>query len=111
MSILAVRATAMKFSTHAQIEQQLARADGPVGQSEEMAEDADEFSDAPTVSSRHNPAVSPVSRDSESRAARTQTGAYRLIRPATSDHLDLADPLSAAKTVKKRTVIGVTRRR
>lgn len=75
-----------------------------------MAEDADEFSDAPTVSSRRNPAAQAVSGDSDS-SARTQTGAYRLIRPATSDHLDLDKPLPAAKTIKKRTVIGVTRRR
>jgi hypothetical protein len=110
MSILAAGATAMKSSTHAQTEQRLARADAPVGEAAEMAEDADEFSDVPTLASRRDPAAQALSGEGDS-GSRTQTGAYRLIRPATSDHLDLDGPLPAAKTAKKRTVIGVTRRR
>ena len=106
----------MKSPTQLQTEQQPARGDGPVDQSDEMAEDDDEFGDEPTVSNLsnlHSPAAQPVSRDSENDPARTPTGAYRLVRPTTSDRLDLADPppSAPAKTAKKRTIIGVTHRR
>jgi hypothetical protein len=107
----------MKSPTQLQTEQQPVRGDGPVDQSDEMADemakDDDEFGDEPTVSNLHNPAAQPVSRDSENDPARTPTGAYRLVRPTTSDRLDLADPSPSApaKTAKKRTIIGVTHRR
>jgi hypothetical protein len=110
----------MKSPTQLQTEQQPARGHGPVDRSDvmadEMAKDDDEFGDEPTVSNLsnlRNPAAQPVSRDSENDPARTPTGAYRLVRPATSDRLDLADPSPSvpAKTAKKRTIIGVTHRR
>lgn len=106
----------MKSPTQLQTEQQPVRGDGPVDQSDVMAKDDDEFGDEPTVSNLsnlRNPAAQPVCRDSENDPARTPTGAYRLVRPATSDRLDLADPSPSApaKTAKKRTIIGVTHRR
>jgi len=103
----------MKSPTHSQTEQQPARSDGPMAQSEEMVAGADEFRDEPTVSNRCSPAAQPARGDSEKDPTRTPTGAYRLVRPATSDRLDRDEPPPpvTANNSKKRAIIGVTRRR
>ena len=100
----------MKSPTHLQTEKP-APGDEPMGQSDEMAAAADEFGDEPTKSNLRNPADQIAGGDSD--PARTQTGAYRLVRPATSDRLDpsVSSLPITAKTAKKRTIIGVTRRR
>jgi hypothetical protein len=102
----------MKSPTHLQTEKP-APGDGPMGQSDEMAAAADEFGDEPTKSNLRNPADQIAGGDSDNEPARTQTGAYRLVRPATSDRLDpsVSSLPIPAKTAKKRAIIGVTRRR
>jgi hypothetical protein len=103
----------MKSRIHSQTEQQPQCADGRVDPSDEMAEAAEEFGDEPTVSNLRNLAAPAVSGDSDNGPFPTPTGAYRLVRPATSDRLDRGapSPSAADKNRKKRTIIGVTRRR
>jgi hypothetical protein len=113
MNILAVGSTAMKAPTHSQTEQQPRRADGPADPSTGTAEPDNEFGDEPTVSNVRNPAAQAGIGDSDDEPSRTPTGAYRLVRPATSDRLNPGDSaLSVAdKPLKKRTIIGITRKK
>jgi hypothetical protein len=113
MNILAVGSAAMKAPTHSQTEQQPRRVDGPVDASGKQAEADDEFGDEPTVSNLRHPALRAANADGDDEPSRTPTGAYRMLRPATSDRLNPNDPApsAAAQPPKKRTIIGITRKK
>jgi hypothetical protein len=83
-----------------------------------LSEDEDAFNDTPTVSNRPNPTTQPSEPPSEpekvSDQGLTGAGAYRMVRPATSDRIDVPAPAApgrpAADRAMNRVIIGVARK-
>jgi hypothetical protein len=69
----------------------------------------DAFSDVPTVSNRANPTVSPNEIDKEAGQGLAGAGSYRMLRPATSDHLENPAPATPERPAK-RVIIGIARK-
>jgi hypothetical protein len=80
-----------------------------------QAQDEDEddaFSDVPTEANRANPMVAPHAIDAEAGQGLAGVGAYRMVRPATSDRVEVpaAPERPAAKPKANRVIIGVARK-
>jgi hypothetical protein len=74
----------------------------------------DEFSDVPTESNRANPLSAPSDPGKETAQEKGQglagAGSYRLVRPATSDRIDVHPTPSPDRPTPHRVVIGVARK-
>lgn len=68
---------------------------------------ADEFSEVPTVANRTNPTVT---ADERSPASRVAAGAYRMVRPATSDTITAPLPPKIGRKTSRGVIIGVARK-
>jgi hypothetical protein len=79
---------------------------------EDSAQDGDSFDDeVPTVGNRANPTTTSAVADDAKAADRTPgIGAYRLVRPSTSDTLPPPLPSKPAGVSSARVVIGVARK-
>jgi hypothetical protein len=75
-----------------------------------LAQDEDAFSDVPTVANRANPTVSPGKIDKGEDQGLAGAGAYRLVRPATSDRIEVPAPAAPERPSVNRVVIGVARK-
>jgi hypothetical protein len=75
-----------------------------------LAQDEDAFSDVPTVANRANPTVSPGEINKEKGQGLAGAGAYRLVRPATSDRIEVPAPATPERPSVNRVVIGVARK-
>ncbi len=83
-----------------------------------LAEDDDAFSEIPTVANRANPTTQASEPASENDQANGQgltgAGAYRMVRPATSDRIDVPAPATherpATDRAINRVIIGVARK-
>ena len=78
-----------------------------------LAQDEDVFGDVPTVANRANPTVSPSepsAMDKQEDQGAAGAGAYRLVRPATSDRIAVPAPPTPERPSVNRVVIGVARK-
>lgn len=79
-----------------------------------LSEEDDAFSDTPTVANRANPTTPPSEIDKASGQGLTGAGAYRMVRPDTSDRIDVPAPSTperpAADRALNRVIIGVARK-
>jgi hypothetical protein len=86
----------------------------PMPHGPEMESDDDPFREIPTVSNRANPTAEIESNDfAPANEPHTGVGAYRLVRPATSDRIEpqqQQQPAPGQKTQGNRVVIGVARK-
>jgi len=77
-------------------------------------EEEDVFSEIPTVANRANPTGSSSEIDKEAGQGLAGPGAYRMVRPATSDRMEVPAPAArqrpAAGRVANRVIIGVARK-
>ena len=73
-----------------------------------LADDEDAFSEIPTVANPANPTASPGKIDKVDGQGLGGAGAYRMVRPATSD--TLAPPAPAKRPSGNRVIIGVARK-
>jgi hypothetical protein len=74
----------------------------------DMAQDEDAFDNTPTVANRANPTVSPSKIGNQEGQGLAGAGAYRMVRPATSDRIEPAAP--AKRPSGNRVIIGVARK-
>jgi hypothetical protein len=74
----------------------------------DAAQDEDAFSNTPTIANRANPTGSPSKIDKQEGQGLAGAGAYRMLRPATSDRIELAAP--AKRPSGNRVIIGVARK-
>ena len=72
--------------------------------------DEDAFGDVPTVGNGANPAALPTEADSGQSQGLSGAGAYRMVRPATSDRIAVPTPAPAERPNGNRVVIGVARK-
>ena len=74
--------------------------------------DDDEFSDVPTVANHSIPEAAPSAKDivQDNGQDLAGAGAYRMVRPATSDRIDVHPTPSPDRPTPRRLVIGVTRK-
>ena len=74
--------------------------------------DDDEFSDVPTLANHSIPEAAPSARDiaQDNGQDIAGAGAYRMVRPATSDRIDVHPTPSPDRPTPRRVVIGVTRK-
>jgi hypothetical protein len=70
--------------------------------------EAEAFVETPTVSNRANPINS--TDESGNTATPEGAGSYRLVRPATSDRIDVRQPSAGEKTASNRVIIGIARK-
>jgi hypothetical protein len=75
-----------------------------------LCQDEDAFRDVPTVANRANPTVPPSEVDTGEGLGLAGAGAYRLVRPATSDRVTVPTPAPPDRPSANRIVIGVTRK-
>ena len=75
-----------------------------------LAQDEEVFSEIPTVANRTNPTVSPSELDKNKDQGLGGAGAYRLLRPATSDRIAVPSPAVPDRPAAKRVIIGVARK-
>jgi hypothetical protein len=73
-------------------------------------DDGDAFSDIPTVANRANSTVSPSEIDEEADQRTARAGAYCLVRPATSDRIEVPAPTPSRRPMANRVIIGVARK-
>ncbi len=78
----------------------------PRGESAPADDEGDSFDEVPTVANRPNPAAAPAEALPAEKTP--GIGAYRMVRPATSDTLTPPAPSKPAKS--SRLVIGVARK-
>jgi hypothetical protein len=67
------------------------------------------FSDVPTEANRANPMVAPSSVDAAAGQGLAGAGAYRMVRPATSDRIEVPTP-AAPERPANRVIIGIARK-
>lgn len=72
-------------------------------------DEEDVFSDVPTEANRANPMVAPKSIDTEAGQGLAGAGAYRMVRPATSDRIEVPAP-AAPERPANRVIIGIARK-
>jgi hypothetical protein len=78
---------------------------------EAVESEDDLFREIPTVSNRANPTLESADNDfSPANEPHTGVGAYRLVRPATSDRIDVHQPTAGARTQSNRVIIGISRK-
>lgn len=83
----------------------------PMSQGPDMESDDDPFHEIPTVSNRVNPTAEIENNDfAPTNEPHTGVGAYRLVRPATSDRIEPQQPTPGQKTQGNRVVIGIARK-
>jgi hypothetical protein len=73
-----------------------------------LCEGEDVFSDVPTVANRTNPTASSSEIDEGQGSA--GAGAYRMVRPGTSDRIAVPAPATHQRPSGNRVIIGVVRR-
>ena len=73
-------------------------------------DDEDAFSEIPTIANRANSTVSPSEIDKEAVPGPAGAGAYRLVRPATSDRIEVPVPAAPRRPIVNRVIIGVARK-
>ena len=72
-------------------------------------DEEDAFSDVPTEANRANPMVAPQSMGAAADQGLAGAGAYRLVRPATSDRIEIPAP-AAPERPANRVIIGIARK-
>jgi hypothetical protein len=98
-------------------EQQKAQPRKTAGTSADLASPAvvqaqheeDVFSEVPTEANRTNPMVGPHSIDTKAGQGLAGAGAYRMLRPATSDRIEVPAP-TAPERPANRVIIGIARK-
>ena len=88
----------------AEISAELASVAAALAQDEE-----DVFSEVPTEANRPNPMASPNSIDRHAGQEPAGAGAYRMVRPAISDRIDIPAP-AAPERPANRVIIGIARK-
>ena len=76
-------------------------------------QEEEDFEEIPTISNRVNPTTSPGEAEEEvasSREILAGAGAYRIVRPDTSDNLAAQSVVGAARPPGKRAIIGIARK-
>jgi hypothetical protein len=96
---------AAQVARSAEISAEFASVAAALGQDEE-----DVFGEIPTVANRANPTVSPEEIDKEEGQGLAGAGAYRMVRPATSDRIAVPAPAAPERPSTNRVVIGVARK-
>lgn len=100
---LAEQAKAQQMKT-AETSTELAGVAAALGQDEE-----DVFSEVPTEANRANPLVAPNSISPQAGQGLAGAGAYRMVRPATSDRIEVPAP-AAPERPTNRVIIGIARK-
>jgi hypothetical protein len=78
-----------------------------------LTQEEEGFDEIPTVANRANPTTSPGEAEEEEASSReilAGAGAYRIVRPDTSDNIAARSVVGATQPPGKRAIIGIARK-